>query len=62
MAHARRGYRMGNGELTDVMIHDGLWCAFNDYHMGITAENIAKRYHLSREEQDRVALASQQKR
>lgn len=61
MAHARQGYRMGNGELTDVMIHDGLWCAFNDYHMGITAENIAKRYHLSREEQDRVALASQQK-
>ena len=61
LARARQGYRMGNGELTDVMIHDGLWCAFNDYHMGITAENIAKRYHLSREEQDQVALASQQK-
>ena len=43
------------------MIHDGLWCAFNDYHMGVTAENIARRYHLSREEQDQVALASQQK-
>lgn len=61
LARARQGYRMGNGELTDVMIHDGLWCAFNDYHMGVTAENIAKRYHLSREEQDQVALASQQK-
>lgn len=61
LARARQGYRMGNGELTDVMIHDGLWCAFNDYHMGVTAENIAKRYHLSREEQDHVALASQQK-
>lgn len=61
LARARQGYRMGNGELTDVMIHDGLWCAFNDYHMGATAENIAKRYHLSREEQDQVALASQQK-
>ncbi|EHG7580947.1 MULTISPECIES: acetyl-CoA C-acetyltransferase [Citrobacter] len=61
LARARQGYRMGNGELTDVMIHDGLWCAFNDYHMGVTAENIAKRYNLSREEQDQVALASQQK-
>lgn len=61
LARARQGYRMGNGELTDVMIHDGLWCAFNDYHMGVTAENIARHYHLSREEQDQVALASQQK-
>lgn len=61
LSRARQGYRMGNGELTDVMIHDGLWCAFNDYHMGVTAENIAKRFHLSREEQDQVALASQQK-
>lgn len=61
LARARQGYRMGNGELTDVMIHDGLWCAFNDYHMGVTAENIAKRYNLSREEQDQVALTSQQK-
>lgn len=61
LSRARQGYRMGNGELTDVMIHDGLWCAFNNYPMGITAENIAKRYQLSREEQDRVALASQQK-
>ncbi|MFW5407167.1 acetyl-CoA C-acetyltransferase [Pectobacterium brasiliense] len=58
---ARHGYRMGNGKLVDIMINDGLWCAFNDYHMGTTAENIAERYQLTREEQDRVALASQQK-
>ncbi|GKX52112.1 acetyl-CoA C-acetyltransferase [Budvicia aquatica] len=58
---ARQGYRMGNGTLVDSMIKDGLWCAFNDYHMGITAENIARRYGLTREEQDAVAMASQQK-
>ncbi|AFI91243.1 acetyl-CoA C-acetyltransferase [Pectobacterium parmentieri] len=58
---ARHGYRMGDGKLVDIMINDGLWCAFNDYHMGTTAENIAERYQLTREEQDRVALASQQK-
>ena len=58
---ARQGYRMGNGTLVDSMIKDGLWCAFNDYHMGITAENIARRYGLTREEQDAVAVASQQK-
>lgn len=58
---ARHGYRMGHGKLIDMMIQDGLWCAFNDYHMGTTAENIAERYQLTREEQDQVALASQQK-
>lgn len=61
LAKARQGYRMGHGELTDVLIKDGLWCAFNDYHMGITAENIAKKYGFSREEQDEVAFTSQQK-
>ncbi|TKI07876.1 acetyl-CoA C-acetyltransferase [Martelella alba] len=61
LPRARQGYRMGNGELIDVLINDGLWCAFNHYPMGITAENIAKRYRLSREEQDQVALVSQQK-
>jgi acetyl-CoA C-acetyltransferase len=61
LAKARQGYRMGNGELTDVLIKDGLWCAFNDYHMGVTAENIAERYHLSRQEQDEAALSSQLK-
>lgn len=58
---ARHGYRMGHGKLIDIMIHDGLWCAFNHYHMGTTAENIAERYQITREAQDQVALASQQK-
>lgn len=58
---ARQGYRMGDGKLVDVMIRDGLWCAFNDYHMGITAENIARRYQLTRQEQDQVAVDSQRK-
>jgi acetyl-CoA C-acetyltransferase len=58
---ARWGARMGNSELVDVMIKDGLWCAFNDTHMGITAENIAERWNISREAQDRFAAASQQK-
>ncbi|MTI18027.1 acetyl-CoA C-acetyltransferase [Rhodobacteraceae bacterium RKSG542] len=58
---ARFGYRMGNGELKDIMVYDGLTCAFNGYHMGITAENIAERYGITREDQDALALASQQK-
>ncbi|HZK43662.1 MAG TPA: acetyl-CoA C-acetyltransferase [Syntrophomonadaceae bacterium] len=57
---ARYGYRMGNGSLVDVMIKDGLWEAFNDYHMGITAENIAERWNISREEQDDFGFRSQQ--
>ncbi|MFH6838403.1 acetyl-CoA C-acetyltransferase [Providencia sp. 2024EL-00732] len=56
---ARFGYRLGNGTLTDSVVHDGLSCAINRYHMGITAENIAKRYNISREEQDKIALQSQ---
>lgn len=58
---ARWGYRMGDEKITDVMIQDGLWCATNDYHMGITAENVAEKYNLTREELDGVALHSQQK-
>ena len=58
---SRWGARMGHTELVDVMIKDGLWCAFNDVHMGITAENIAERWNLSREAQDEFAAASQQK-
>jgi len=58
---ARYGYRMGDGSLVDSMILDGLTDAFNGYHMGITAENIAERWNLSREEQDQFALKSQQK-
>lgn len=58
---ARWGYRMNDGALIDVMIKDGLWDAFNQYHMGITAENIAERWKLTREELDQFALGSQQK-
>jgi acetyl-CoA C-acetyltransferase len=57
----RWGYRMGDAKLVDAMIRDGLWCAFNDVHMGITAENIAARYGITREEQDLFAAGSQQK-
>lgn len=58
---ARWGYRMGHARVIDVMIEDGLWCAFNDYHMGVTAENVAAQYGISREEQDRAAFESQDK-
>lgn len=58
---ARTGYRMGHSELIDSMIIDGLWCALGDTHMGITAENLAEKYGISREEQDAFAVASQQK-
>ncbi|MDN5350725.1 MAG: acetyl-CoA C-acetyltransferase [Bacteroidales bacterium] len=58
---ARYGYRMGDGSIVDSMILDGLTDAFNGYHMGITAENIAERWNLSREEQDQFALQSQLK-
>ena len=58
---ARFGYRMGDGELVDVMIQDGLWDAFNRYHMGITAENICTECHLTREELDAFALESQRR-
>ncbi len=58
---ARFGYRMGNGQLVDTLIHDALWDAFNDYHMGITAENVAEKYGITREMQDAFALSSQHK-
>jgi acetyl-CoA C-acetyltransferase len=58
---ARDGYRMGDQKIVDSMIADGLWCAFNDYHMGNTAENLAVRYEVSREKQDEFAVNSQQK-
>ncbi|VVP58933.1 Acetyl-CoA acetyltransferase [Pseudomonas fluorescens] len=61
MPGARTGLRMGNGQIVDTMISDGLWDAFNDFHMGITAENLAEKYSLSREQQDAFAAASQQK-
>jgi acetyl-CoA C-acetyltransferase len=58
---SRDGFRMGDAKLVDSMISDGLWDVFNNYHMGITAENIAKKYEISRREQDEFAAASQQK-
>lgn len=61
LAKARWGYRMNDGTLIDIMIKDGLWDAFNQCHMGITAENIAERWKLTREELDQFALGSQQK-
>lgn len=58
---ARFGYRMNDGKMIDAMVHDALWDAFYDVHMGVTAENIAKEYGITREEQDAFAAASQQK-
>ena len=60
-AHLRNGTKMGPAELIDTMIKDGLWDAFNGYHMGITAENVAERWQITREQQDALAIASQQK-
>ena len=58
---SRDGQRMGDWKLVDTMIVDGLWDVYNQYHMGITAENVAKKYGVTREQQDALALASQQK-
>ena len=58
---AREGYRLGNGVLVDSMINDGLWCAFENYHMGNTGEVVSERYHVTREEQDEYALNSHRK-
>lgn len=61
LPQSRTGTRMGDWKLVDSMIVDGLWDAFNDYHMGITAENIARKFNISRQEQDEFAASSQQK-
>ncbi len=61
LPNSRNGQRMGNWSMIDTMVNDGLWDAFNGYHMGITAENIVDKYDISREEQDAFAAASQQK-
>ena len=60
-AYLRAGQKMGDTQFIDTMIRDGLWDAFNGYHMGITAENVAKEWQITREEQDRFAVASQNK-
>jgi acetyl-CoA C-acetyltransferase len=59
--NGRYGYRLGNGELVDEMIRDGLWCAFDNCHMGVTAENVAAEYEVSREDQDAFSANSQRK-
>ena len=59
--HLREGKKIGDAELIDTMIKDGLWDAFNGYHMGITAENVAEKFQITREEQDKFALKSQEK-
>src|SRR5579883_1029607 len=61
MQNARKGFRLGNQQLIDAMVHDGLWDIYNDYHMGITGENVAGKYNISREEQDEFALNSHRK-
>jgi acetyl-CoA C-acetyltransferase len=61
LPNSRDGFRMGDTKLVDTMIVDGLWDVYNQYHMGVTAENVAKKYDISRAEQDAFALASQQK-
>ena len=61
LKNARYGYRMGNAPMIDTMVNDALWDAFNDYHMGITAENVADQWGLTREDLDAFAAASQQK-
>jgi acetyl-CoA C-acetyltransferase len=58
---ARNGYRLGHGEIRDLMVHDGLWCAFKDWHMGSAAELIAEKFHVSRGAQDEYALGSHRK-
>ena len=61
LPQARKGYRLGNGQVIDSMVHDGLWDIYNDYHMGITGENVAERYGITREEQDEFAVHSHRK-
>jgi len=60
-ANLRKGQKMGNLEFIDTMIHDGIWCAINGYHMGITAENVAKKWQITREAQDEFSVNSQNK-
>jgi len=61
LPQARQGYRLGNAQIVDSMVHDGLWDIYNNYHMGITGENVAEKYGITREEQDQFALNSHRK-
>jgi acetyl-CoA C-acetyltransferase len=61
LPQARKGYRLGDGQIVDSMVRDGLWDIYNDYHMGITGENVAEKYGITREEQDEFAVNSHRK-
>src|SRR3954469_14544092 len=61
LPNARKGYRLGNAQIVDSMVHDGLWEIYNNYHMGNTGENVAEKYKITREEQDEFALNSHKK-
>src|SRR6266550_3206413 len=61
LPQARKGYRLGNATIVDSMVQDGLWDVYNDYHMGITGENVAEKYGITREEQDEFAVNSHRK-
>src|SRR3989440_11783605 len=61
LPQARKGYRLGNAQIVDSMVHDGLWEIYNNYHMGNTGENVAEKYGITREEQDEYALNSHRK-
>jgi acetyl-CoA C-acetyltransferase len=61
LPQARKGYRLGNAQVVDSMVNDGLWDIYNDYHMGITGENVAEKYGITREEQDEFAVHSHRK-
>src|SRR5205814_6883081 len=61
LPQARKGYRLGNAQIVDSMVTDGLWDVYNNYHMGMTGENVAEKYHISRQEQDEFAVNSHRK-
>jgi len=61
LPQARKGYRLGNAQIVDSMVYDGLWDPYNDYHMGITGENVAEKYGITREDQDEFAVNSHRK-
>src|SRR5512146_2806058 len=61
LPQARKGYRLGNAQIVDSVVHDGLWDIYNDYHMGNTGENVAEKYHVTRDDQDEYALNSHRK-
>src|SRR5947207_12703938 len=62
LPNARKGYRLGNAQIVDSMVHDGLWEIYNNYHMGNTGENVAEKYGITRQEQDEFAVNSQDRK